>query len=387
MARKPAIDMQGIDQIFQQTVAALRDGRDSISGIAEAAQDEYERLQIQSEEIRHETATCVKQVDLLEKQLRKAKTRLAIVNRDFERYGEEEIKQAYHEAQALQIEVAVAREREAALRRKRDELERSLRNLAQLVIRAENMVKQVGAAMNILAGNLEDALVQIESLQEKSVLATRIIQAQEDERRRVARDIHDGAAQSMANVVLRAEICERLLDADRNELAQELAELKTMVKKTLVDVRRIIFDLRPMALDDLGLAPTLRRFMESVKEETGINADLIVLGKEQRLAGTVEVTVFRLIQEAVNNARKHAKANRIMVRLEFTDNLINTQVEDDGVGFDLERARQRARNADSYGLMSMEERVDLLGGELRIVSMPGEGTTVSARIPLGYTEE
>ena len=387
MIRKPGLDMQGIDQIFQQTVAALRTGRDEIYGIAQAAQAEYERLRVQSEEIRQEAAACVKQVDFLEKQLRKAKTRLAIVNRDFERYGEEEIKHAYQEAQALQIEVAVAREREAALRRKRDELDRSLRNLAKLVAKAEGMVKQVGAAMNILAGNLEDALIQIEGLQEKSILATRIIQAQEEERSRVARDIHDGPAQSMANVVLRAEICERLLDGDRNELAHELAELKTMVKKTLVDVRRIIFNLRPMALDDLGLAPTLRRFMESVKEDTGITADLIVLGKEQRLAGTVEVTVFRLIQEAVNNARKHAKASRILVRLEFTDKQINMQVEDDGIGFKLEEAREKARNADSFGLMSMGERVDLLGGELRIISTPGQGTTVSACIPLGSIEE
>mgnify|MGYP000951493744 CR=1 FL=1 len=387
MIRKPGLDMQGIDQIFQQTVAALRTGRDEIYGIAQAAQAEYERLRVQSEEIRQEAAACVKQVDFLEKQLRKAKTRLAIVNRDFERYGEEEIKHAYQEAQALQIEVAVAREREAALRRKRDELDRSLRNLAKLVAKAEGMVKQVGAAMNILAGNLEDALVQIEGLQEKSILATRIIQAQEDERRRVARDIHDGPAQSMANVVLRAEICERLLDADRNELAQELAELKTMVKKTLVDVRRIIFDLRPMALDDLGLAPTLRRFMESVREETGVVAELIILGKEERLPGTVEVTVFRLIQEAVNNARKHAKSSRILVRLEFTDTQINMQVEDDGIGFSLEEARDKARNADSFGLMSMGERVDLLGGDLKIVSMPGKGTTVSACIPLASTEE
>ncbi|NMB12265.1 MAG: histidine kinase [Firmicutes bacterium] len=387
MIRKPGLDMKGIDRIFQQTVAALRSGRDEISGIAQAAQAEYERLRIQSEEIRQEAAVCVKQVDFLEKQLQKAKTRLAVVNRDFERYGEEEIKQAYQEAQALQVEVAVAREREAALRRKRDELDRSLRNLAKLVAKAEGMVKQVGAAMNILAGNLEDALVQIEGLQEKSILATRIIQAQEDERRRVARDIHDGPAQSMANVVLRAEICERLLDAERNELAQELAELKTMVKKTLVDVRRIIFNLRPMALDDLGLAPTLRRFMESVREETGIAADLIVLGKEQRLPQTVEVTVFRLIQEAVNNARKHAKSTRILVRLEFTDNQINTQVEDNGIGFNMEEAREKARNADSFGLMSMSERVDLLGGELRIVSTPGIGTTVSACIPLASIEE
>ena len=382
MMRKAALDMKGIDQIFQQTVSALRNGQEQIFDIAEVARAEYENLREQSQEIRQEAAACVKQVDLLERQLQAAKNHLALVNRDFQKYDEADIKAAYDGAQALQIELAVAREREAALRRKRDELERSLRKLADLVAKAESMVKQVGAAMHILAGDLEDALVQIEGLQEKSILATRIIQAQEDERRRVARDIHDGPAQSMANVVLRAEICERLLDADRDELAHELAELKSTVKGTLVDTRRIIFNLRPMALDDLGLAPTLRRFMESVRDETDIAVDLVILGKEQRLAEPVEVTVFRLIQEAINNARKHAKATRILVRLEFADQRINMQVEDDGAGFDLAKARHKARHAESFGLMSMGERADLLGGSLRIESVPGEGTIVSASIPV-----
>ena len=126
--------------------------------------------------------------------------------------------------------------------------------------------------------------------------------------------------------------------------------------------------------------------MEAVKEESGTGTDLIILGKEQRLPSTVEVTVFRLIQEAVNNARKHANAQHIMVRLEFAHNQINMQVQDDGVGFDLETARRRAREGGSFGLMSMEERVDLLGGSLRIESTPGDGTSVSASVPVDSTE-
>lgn len=380
--RKPTLDMKGIDQIFQQTVSALRSGQEQIFDIAEVARAEYENLKEQAREIGMEAAVCVKQVDHLEEQLKVAKKHLAKVNRDFLKHDEAEIKVAYDKAQALQVELAVAREREAALRRKRDELERSICKLGEVVKKAENMVKQVGAAMHILAGDLEDALIQIEDLQEKSILATRIIQAQEDERRRVARDIHDGPAQSMANAVLRAEICERLLDADRDELAQELAELKGTVQDTLLDTRRIIFNLRPMALDDLGLAPTLRRYMESVREETDATVDLVILGKEQRLAETVEVTVFRLIQEAINNARKHAKASRILVRVEFADRQVNMQVEDDGRGFDLARVRHQAKYGKNFGLMSMEERADLLGGTLRIESIPGQGTTVSASIPL-----
>ncbi|HHV93437.1 MAG TPA: histidine kinase [Firmicutes bacterium] len=380
------MDPQGIDRIFQQAVAALSESRAQIYSIAEAAQTEYQRLQLQYEEIRREAADCIKEVDQLDRQLRQAKRRLAVVNRDFDRYSEEEIKEAYEETHNLQIMLAVAQEREAALRRKRDELERSLRNLAQLVAKAKHMAKHMGAAMSVLVGNLEEALEAIDSLQERSILATKIIQAQEDERLRVARDIHDGPAQAMANVVLRAEICERLLDGDRNELARELIQLKNMVKEALVDVRRIIFDLRPMALDDLGLVPTVRRFIEAVKENTDIPIELVVLGQERRLAGAVEVAIFRLIQEAVNNAQKHSQASRILVKLEFADGQVNMQVRDDGIGFDVEEVRQKAKYGNHYGLMSMGERVNLLGGELKVFSTRGQGTTILVSIPIDSEE-
>jgi len=386
VAQRPPLDPQGIDRIFQQAVAALSESRAQIYSIAEAAQTEYQRLQLQYEEIRREAADCIKEVDQLDRQLRQAKRRLAVVNRDFDRYSEEEIKEAYEETHNLQIMLAVAQEREAALRRKRDELERSLRNLAQLVAKAKHMAKHMGAAMSVLVGNLEEALEAIDSLQERSILATKIIQAQEDERLRVARDIHDGPAQAMANVVLRAEICERLLDGDRNELARELIQLKNMVKEALVDVRRIIFDLRPMALDDLGLVPTVRRFIEAVKENTDIPIELVVLGQERRLAGAVEVAIFRLIQEAVNNAQKHSQASRILVKLEFADGQVNMQVRDDGIGFDVEEVRQKAKYGNHYGLMSMGERVNLLGGELKVFSTRGQGTTILVSIPIDSEE-
>ena len=201
-----------------------------------------------------------------------------------------------------------------------------------------------------------------------------------------ARDIHDGPAQAMANVVLRLRFVNGCW-MESGAISQELVQLKTMVKEALVDVRRIIFDLRPMALDDLGLVPTVRRFIEAVKEESGIAVELIVLGKERRLLGTVEVTIFRLVQEAVNNARKHANADRILVRLEFTDSQVNMQVEDNGIGFDVEDAKNRAKYGNHYGLMSMGERVDLLGGELKILSAQGEGTTVLVSIPTNSEEQ
>ncbi|NLK07730.1 MAG: histidine kinase [Firmicutes bacterium] len=376
------LNLKGIDLIFEQTVLALRNSQEQIFDIAEMARSEYESLQKQARELSTMTTACIQQVDGLEIELDHAKRRLAEVDRNFLRYDETEIKRAYDAAQSVQVKLAVAREREMSLRRQRDELDRSIRKLGDVVTKAETMVKQVGVAMQVLAGDLESAFTHIENLQEKSILATRIIQAQEDERRRLARDIHDGPAQTLASLVLKTEICERLLQEDRKELSEEIAELKDIVQYALVDTRRIIFNLRPMVLDDLGLAPTLRRYMTSVQEDTDARVQLVILGKERRLPETVEITVFRLVQEAVNNALQHAEASQISVRLEFADDQINMQVEDNGRGFDAAKARSQAQHVESFGLLFMGERVDLLEGTLRIDSNPGRGTIIFASVPL-----
>ena len=376
------LNTKGIDHIFQQTVSALRAGQEQIFDIAEAARIEYEHLKEQSRALGEEVRTCIKRVDDLEREFNASKRRLAKVDWDFNGHNEARIKQVYDEAQALQVELVIAKEREMSLRQKRDELDRSIRRLGEVVEKAERMVKQVGVAMQVLAGDLENAFMEIEELRSKSVLATKIIQAQEEERRRVARDIHDGPAQSMASLALRAGICEKLMEGDPRDLAQELAELKMAAREILTDIRRIIFNLRPMALDDLGLAPALRRYIESLRDKSKAHIELVILGREQRLAETEEVTAFRIIQEAVNNALAHANAQQILVRVEFANYKINIIVQDDGSGFDVGDAGSRAKYVQHFGLLSMEERVSLLGGTLKIDSMPGEGTAITASIPL-----
>lgn len=214
----------------------------------------------------------------------------------------------------------------------------------------------------------------------------RIIQAQEEERRYLAREIHDGPAQSMANVVLRAEICERLLAVGRQELVQELSQLKFLVKESLREVRKIIFDLRPMALDDLGLVPTLRRYLEYLEEQDGLRVALAVTGQERRLPSALEVALFRVIQEAVNNAHRHAQASIIQVQLSFDDKHITASVCDDGVGFDVDQVQQGWQDRPSFGLVNMRERVQLLNGDFEVKSAPGKGTSITARLDYRDTD-
>src|SRR6202050_2544039 len=161
-----------------------------------------------------------------------------------------------------------------------------------------------------------------------------VFQIIEEERMRIARDMHDGPAQAMANLVLQAEILERLIARGPKMVVSELADFKNGVRAVLDDTRRLIFDLRPMTLDDLGLVPTLRKFVSEFGEHNSINAHLRVVGEEIRMGGGLEQTCFRIVQEALNNARKHAKASNVEVVVTFLPKQVSALIRDDGVGMD-----------------------------------------------------
>ena len=206
----------------------------------------------------------------------------------------------------------------------------------------------------------------------------------EEERMRIARDMHDGPAQSMANLVLQAEIIERLIarDPDPKVVAGELADFKTGVRDVLDDTRRLIFDLRPMTLDDLGLVPTLRKFVAEFGERNSVTAHLRVVGEEIRMGGGLEQTLFRIVQEALNNARKHAKASNVEVVITFLPKQVGAVIRDDGVGMDVEATEASVDRTRHFGLLTMRERADGDKGKLEIRSQLGKGTEVRATFDL-----
>jgi two-component system sensor histidine kinase DegS len=199
---------------------------------------------------------------------------------------------------------------------------------------------------------------------------------------RIARDMHDGPAQSMANLVLQAEIIERLIARDPKMVVSELADFKNGVRSVLDDTRRLIFDLRPMTLDDLGLVPTLRKFVGEFGERNSINAHLRVVGEEIRMGGGLEQTLFRIVQEALNNARKHAKASNVEVVITFLPKQVGAVIRDDGVGMDVEATEASVDRTRHFGLLTMRERADGDKGKLEIRSQLGKGTEVRATFDL-----
>jgi two-component system sensor histidine kinase DegS len=209
----------------------------------------------------------------------------------------------------------------------------------------------------------------------------RIIEAQEQERQRLVRQLHDGPAQSLTNLILQAEICERVFDSDTGRARHELGELKTAVTGTFQKVRDYMFDLRPMMLDDLGLIPTLRRYVDHYNEKSGVPAVLTVTGAERRFASYKEVVIFRVIQELLANVRVHSHATRAQVFLDVSEDLVQATVEDNGSGFNVAEVLN-APQQKGIGLSTLKERVAMLGGELRIDSAVGRGTKVALQMSI-----
>lgn len=373
------IDIHVLDEIMNRTILSVEQSKEKIFDIAENAHKERNHISLELEALKTEIERVIRQTDELDLKARQARQKLAAISRNFRQYSETDIREAYEEASQMQIQLSLSRDKELRLRQRRDELERRHRSILQTIEKSENLIAQMGSVLNYLQGDLKKVGIALESAQQQQLLGIQIIQAQEEERKRVARDIHDGPAQSMANVTLRSEIVERMLNQNRiDEAKVELRLLKELTRASLVDVRKIIFDLRPMALDDLGLVPTLRKYLEEYQKRHGIGAKLTLLTPERRLQNSIEVAVFRLIQESLNNTAKHAQARNVEVRLEFKPHVVHFRVMDDGVGFDQSTRAERPQ----FGIMGMRERVKLLQGKMKIHSRPGKGTSVLFSIPL-----
>lgn len=212
-------------------------------------------------------------------------------------------------------------------------------------------------------------------------LVVRIIEAQERERQRLSRQMHDGPAQSLTNLILQAEICERLFETDPDRARTELTNLKTAVAATFQKVKGFILNLRPMMLDDLGVVPTLRRYVGNFADNSGIIANLTVTGKERRFEPHKEVTVFRLIQELMNNALEHGHASQIQINLDIGESAVRVSVEDNGSGYELDSALS-SPVAEQLGLATMRERVEMLGGQIQFESSLGRGARVGFELPI-----
>ncbi|MEM1502925.1 sensor histidine kinase [Domibacillus sp. 8LH] len=376
-------DTKLLDTILDKMVETVDQSKGQIFSIAEQSRVDYEALLKELQQIKSHIHSSIVEQEELERKVKMARKRLSEVSRDFSVHSEEVVRKAYEQAHDLQVKLLVMRQNEKQLIDRRNELDRRLLAVHTTIERAEQLISQTAVVLNYLTQDMKAFGRALEDAQSKQAFGLQVMEAQEEERKRLSREIHDGPAQMMANVLMRSDLIEKLYRERGVEAAfKEIRDLKKMVRSALYEVRRIIYDLRPMALDDLGLIPTLKKYLATVSEYSRSqnavpNLTFSNIGLEKRLPSNMEVALFRLIQESVQNALKHANATEIQVKLEIKKEQVLAVVKDNGKGFDVNK-----KKSGSFGIMGMKERIDLLDGDITIRSKPDEGTVVLISVPI-----
>lgn len=245
-----------------------------------------------------------------------------------------------------------------------------------------HLLSAAGEAMGIAVENARGAQSLEEANKIRVQLLEKLISAQEEERRRISRELHDEASQSLAALALNLEDLADTLPAADRDTKKKLDVLKERAIQTLGGIRNLALELRPSALDDLGLSMAIDWYARDFLAKRGVDVKVQITGSRKKLPSYTETILFRIIQEALTNIVKHAAASQVQVRLKLSDTAAVVQIEDNGQGFDAETTLNRKSIGQRLGLHGMMERAALLGGTLSIKSKPGEGTSLHVEIPV-----
>lgn len=325
----------------------------------------------------------LKEIDVLIKQSEAEVERLAQRNAQITTYvsqirldtaPREDIKEGYENMLNTQ-------QRLFTMRGQLEKLQSDRRNLERLIEVQSELLEQMAGVGPVTATQSAKTAAASQST------VVRVIQTEESARQSLVRKMHDGPASSLSNFILQAEICERLFDSDPDQARTELHTLKSAAASTFGKVKDFIFDLRPMMLDDLGVIPTLRSYVNSFEDKSGIPVSFGVTGIERRIPDHIEVTIFRAVQELLNNARSHGRATKISVQIDMGSEQVTVSVEDNGSGFNPnEYLQEDSSSRSTIGLPTLKERIDMLGGDLNLESGVGDGTRAEFVIPIPEEE-
>ena len=237
-------------------------------------------------------------------------------------------------------------------------------------------IRQLQASLSTMAARIQAAHQALQSYIGSITLA------QEEERRRLARELHDATIQDLIAIDHRVQILSRGLQAGDGEAATRLDGLRREVNRSIQELRRLIGALRPIYLEDLGLVPALGMLTQEAARDLGVNVSFDVEGHPRRLSPEAELAVFRIVQEALNNVGRHAKATKAFVRLRYGQDKVVTQIQDDGDGFEPPERFGDLASLGHFGLLGMHERAQLAGAHVSLASEPGKGTLISIELPL-----
>lgn len=337
----------------------------------EEANEDYEQTQRDLKEIDILIKQSAAEVERLAQRNAQATSQVRQMQSNFETLPRDYIREVYDN-------LTDAQQRLYTMRGQLEKLQSDQRNLERLADFQRRLLGFEGLE-NLPASDASSGTSTPMSARDQSSVI-RVIQTEEAAKQSLVREMHDGPASSLSNFILQAEICQRFFDVDPDRARAELNALKNAAAATFNDVKTVIFDLRPMMLDDLGVVPTLRRYAESFQDKNDVSVPMTITGLERRLESHIEVTVFRGVQELLNNALTHGQASQIQVSLDLAQTRVTAVVEDNGSGFNVDEAMNNTNQ--KIGLSSLRERIEMLGGQLSIQSNLGQGSRSEFTIPV-----
>lgn len=377
---------KAIENLFNTTLEVMESGKEEIKSMVIDLKDDYARKVMELSDIQQKLLLTIEEVDTLAIEEKRSRKRLAEVSNDFKRFNEADIKDAYEYTHSLRSRLEIKRQEERLYIKRRQELELGLKKMLHNIDKGEKTIDKLAKIAEYIEGNKKDFNETIEDINKMQMFGIKVIEAQEEERKRISRDIHDGPAQDLANVMLRAEYCEKVIDKDMEDAKSEIRELKKDVKVTLNNIRKIIYDLRPMSLDDLGLIPTIEKYIEGFKADSDLNIQLQYSEGIEGLNSGIETAIYRVVQEALNNIKKHADAKNVSIDFSLMENAkknIFIKIEDDGVGFSDTHYKEKAESKScGFGIIGMKERIEVLEGKFSLDSRENMGTVIKISIPV-----
>ncbi len=376
---KGSKQLQQLDRVFAQVIEALEKSRENIFEINQDCENHCLRLETEIQGINKQIQQVIETVDKLQILERQARIRLMEVSRRFDTMTETDIKKAYENAQAMQIKLQEAQQEEQYLQLRRQELENQIRQYRRINKKADSLLHNALLALKLMQGSSDKLSDTIEKVNRKNQLELWIVEMQEAERRKIARELHDGPAQSLASMLIRLDLVMHMLPEKDHEIRHEIQNIKAIGSESITDVRSIMYDLKPYLMHEQGLHATLKDYFNEYEAKYSFFIDYVTFGQQRQYDLALEVGLLRMVQEAITNVRKHAGVNKALVKFEDNGSHLTLVIKDEGKGFDFGEIRQQR---ESYGIVGMQERVKIFGGELEIFSRPGEGAQIIIKVPL-----
>ena len=373
-------EINNINNILDLVIDDIHRGKEKILNITESLKDQYDKDSKELEIISRDIEVLKEEVNILEVSDKQMREELARASMNFQK-DETEVKEIYEKALNVRVEFLTKQKEEKRLQSKREALQKSLGQNHENISEADSVVEHISVVLNYLKG---DVFNKFEMAEENSKMAysIRFVEAQENEKNRIARDIHDGPAQYLASSLMRIDFCKMLLTKNLNDGINELEDLKLNLKKTLKEVRGIIFDLKPPCLNGVTLANALEDLVEVFQEECSADIKIHIRDNDCILDYVIEVAVYRIIQEILTNVKKHAEAFNVSLKIEITEMCVYINIKDDGKGFDIDTLMKRIKDSKGkYGILGIYDRVDEFGGTIQINSKINCGTEYKIKLP------